>query len=146
MRVEVPIFLFLAATGFHAVLAASLELAEKEDTFAEDGFSLFPVGLEQLSDLQKRDQEQFEAAQMNEDAHSEDVRYLEAVQDENTEENDTQEEDMDRDRDRDVEADEEESESDEEIDDELIEDKARDKVRTKPETKLRLSEPAGGIM
>ncbi|XP_041755410.1 glutamic acid-rich protein isoform X3 [Coregonus clupeaformis] len=141
MRVEVPIFLFLAATGFHAVLAASLELAEKEDTFAED------VGLEQLSDLQKRDQEQFEAAQMNEDAHSEDVRYLEAVQDENTEENDTQEEDMaDRDRDRDVEADEEESESDEEIDDELIEDKARDKVRTKPETKLRLSEPAGGIM
>ncbi|XP_041755411.1 cell division protein DivIB isoform X4 [Coregonus clupeaformis] len=137
MRVEVPIFLFLAATGFHAVLAASLELAEKEDTFAEDGFSLFPVGLEQLSDLQKRDQEQFEAAQMNEDAHSEDVRYLEAVQDENT---------ADRDRDRDVEADEEESESDEEIDDELIEDKARDKVRTKPETKLRLSEPAGGIM
>ncbi|XP_041755412.1 cell division protein DivIB isoform X5 [Coregonus clupeaformis] len=131
MRVEVPIFLFLAATGFHAVLAASLELAEKEDTFAED------VGLEQLSDLQKRDQEQFEAAQMNEDAHSEDVRYLEAVQDENT---------ADRDRDRDVEADEEESESDEEIDDELIEDKARDKVRTKPETKLRLSEPAGGIM
>ncbi|CAB1318432.1 unnamed protein product [Coregonus sp. 'balchen'] len=106
MRVEVPIFLFLAATGFHAVLAASLELAEKEDTFAED------VGLEQLSDLQKRDQEQFEAAQMNEDAHSEDVRYL-----------------ADRDRDRDVEADEE---------DELIEDKARDK--------LRLSEPAGGIM
>ncbi|KAK6315879.1 hypothetical protein J4Q44_G00134030 [Coregonus suidteri] len=140
MRVEVPIFLFLAATGFHAVLAASLELAEKEDTFAED------VGLEQLSDLQKRDQEQFEAAQMNEDAHSEDVRYLEAVQDENTEENDTQEEEDMADRDRDVEADEEESESDEEIDDELIEDKARDKVRTKPETKLRLSEPAGGIM
>ncbi|XP_023839611.1 probable ATP-dependent RNA helicase ddx56 isoform X1 [Salvelinus sp. IW2-2015] len=109
MRVEVPIFLFLAATGFHTALAASLESAEKKDTFAED------VGLEQLSDLQKRDQEEFEAAQMNEDAHSEDVRYLEAVQDENTEQNATQEEDM-ADRDRNVDADHEESESDEDVD------------------------------
>ncbi|XP_055730568.1 uncharacterized protein LOC129818559 isoform X5 [Salvelinus fontinalis] len=97
MRVEVPIFLFLAATGFHTALAASLESAEKKDTFAED------VGLEQLSDLQKRDQEEFEAAQMNE-----------AVQDENTEQNATQEEDMDRDRN--VDADHEESESDEDVD------------------------------
>ncbi|XP_055730567.1 uncharacterized protein LOC129818559 isoform X4 [Salvelinus fontinalis] len=98
MRVEVPIFLFLAATGFHTALAASLESAEKKDTFAED------VGLEQLSDLQKRDQEEFEAAQMNE-----------AVQDENTEQNATQEEDM-ADRDRNVDADHEESESDEDVD------------------------------
>ncbi|XP_023839614.1 activating transcription factor 7-interacting protein 1 isoform X4 [Salvelinus sp. IW2-2015] len=97
MRVEVPIFLFLAATGFHTALAASLESAEKKDTFAED------------------DQEEFEAAQMNEDAHSEDVRYLEAVQDENTEQNATQEEDM-ADRDRNVDADHEESESDEDVD------------------------------
>nr|XP_046174118.1 uncharacterized protein si:dkey-200l5.4 isoform X2 [Oncorhynchus gorbuscha] len=79
MRVGVPIFLFLAAAGFHTALTASLESAEKEDTF---------VGLEQLSDLQKRDQEEFEAAQMSE-----------AVQDENTEEeNDTQEEDMSKNR------------------------------------------------
>ncbi|KAM9517268.1 uncharacterized protein ACWYII_044320 isoform 6-T6 [Salvelinus alpinus] len=96
MRVKVPIFLFLAATGFHTALAASLESAEKKDTFAED------------------DQEEFEAAQMNEDAHSEDVRYLEAVQGENTEQNATQEEDMDRDRN--VDADHEESESDEDVD------------------------------
>ncbi|XP_035628038.1 uncharacterized protein LOC118385206 isoform X2 [Oncorhynchus keta] len=90
MRVGVPIFLFLAAAGFHTALTASLESAEKEDTF---------VGLEQLSDLQKRDQEEFEAAQMSDDAHSEDVQYLEAVQDENTEEeNDTQEEDMSKNR------------------------------------------------
>ncbi|KAM9517267.1 uncharacterized protein ACWYII_044320 isoform 5-T5 [Salvelinus alpinus] len=97
MRVKVPIFLFLAATGFHTALAASLESAEKKDTFAED------------------DQEEFEAAQMNEDAHSEDVRYLEAVQGENTEQNATQEEDM-ADRDRNVDADHEESESDEDVD------------------------------
>ncbi|XP_024253390.1 transcription initiation factor TFIID subunit 7 isoform X4 [Oncorhynchus tshawytscha] len=96
MRVGVPIFLFLAAAGFHTALTASLESAEKEDTF---------VGLEQLSDLQKRDQEEFEAAQMSE-----------AVQDENTEEeNDTQEEDM-TDRDGNVEADQHESESDEDVD------------------------------
>ncbi|XP_035628041.1 uncharacterized protein LOC118385206 isoform X5 [Oncorhynchus keta] len=82
MRVGVPIFLFLAAAGFHTALTASLESAEKEDTFGEE------VGLEQLSDLQKRDQEEFEAAQMSE-----------AVQDENTEEeNDTQEEDMSKNR------------------------------------------------
>ncbi|XP_013984011.1 uncharacterized protein isoform X4 [Salmo salar] len=114
MRVGVPIFLFLAAAGFHTALTASLESAEKEDTF---------VGLEQLSDLQKRDQEEFEAAQMSatDDAHSEDVQYLEAVQDENTEEeNDTQEEDMNRDGN--VEADQHvscsptESESDEDVD------------------------------
>ncbi|XP_064828014.1 uncharacterized protein si:dkey-200l5.4 isoform X3 [Oncorhynchus masou masou] len=96
MRVGVPIFLFLAAAGFHTALTASLESAEKEDTF---------VGLEQLSDLQKRDQEEFEAAQMSE-----------AVQDENTEEeNDTQEEDM-TDRDGNVEAVQHESESDEDVD------------------------------
>ncbi|XP_021446765.1 transcription initiation factor TFIID subunit 7 isoform X3 [Oncorhynchus mykiss] len=96
MRVGVPIFLFLAAAGFHTALTASLESAEKEDTF---------VGLEQLSELQKRDQEEFEAAQMSE-----------AVQDENTEEeNDTQEEDM-TDRDGNVEADQHESESDEDVD------------------------------
>ncbi|XP_024253388.1 transcription initiation factor TFIID subunit 7 isoform X2 [Oncorhynchus tshawytscha] len=98
MRVGVPIFLFLAAAGFHTALTASLESAEKEDTFGEE------VGLEQLSDLQKRDQEEFEAAQMSE-----------AVQDENTEEeNDTQEEDMNRDGN--VEADQHESESDEDVD------------------------------
>ncbi|XP_013984013.1 uncharacterized protein isoform X6 [Salmo salar] len=111
MRVGVPIFLFLAAAGFHTALTASLESAEKEDTFGEE------VGLEQLSDLQKRDQEEFEAAQMSatDDAHSEDVQYLEAVQDENTEEeNDTQEEDMNRDGN--VEADQHESESDEDVD------------------------------
>ncbi|XP_029625413.1 uncharacterized protein si:dkey-200l5.4 isoform X2 [Salmo trutta] len=111
MRVGVPIFLFLAAAGFHTALTASLESAEKEDTFGDE------VGLEQLSDLQKRDQEEFEAAQMSatDDAHSEDVQYLEAVQDENTEEeNDTQEEDMNRDGN--VEADQHESESDENVD------------------------------
>ncbi|KAM9438700.1 uncharacterized protein ACWYII_016019 isoform 11-T11 [Salvelinus alpinus] len=109
MRVGVPIFLFLAAAGFHTALTASLESAEKEDTF---------VGLEQLSNLQKRDQEEFEAAQMSatDDAHSEDVQYLEAVQDENTEEeNDTLEEGM-TDRDGNVEADQHESESDEDVD------------------------------
>ncbi|KAM9438697.1 uncharacterized protein ACWYII_016019 isoform 8-T8 [Salvelinus alpinus] len=95
MRVGVPIFLFLAAAGFHTALTASLESAEKEDTF---------VGLEQLSNLQKRDQEEFEAAQMSE-----------AVQDENTEEeNDTLEEGMNRDGN--VEADQHESESDEDVD------------------------------
>ncbi|KAM9438698.1 uncharacterized protein ACWYII_016019 isoform 9-T9 [Salvelinus alpinus] len=112
MRVGVPIFLFLAAAGFHTALTASLESAEKEDTFGEE------VGLEQLSNLQKRDQEEFEAAQMSatDDAHSEDVQYLEAVQDENTEEeNDTLEEGM-TDRDGNVEADQHESESDEDVD------------------------------
>ncbi|KAM9438691.1 uncharacterized protein ACWYII_016019 isoform 2-T2 [Salvelinus alpinus] len=111
MRVGVPIFLFLAAAGFHTALTASLESAEKEDTFGEE------VGLEQLSNLQKRDQEEFEAAQMSatDDAHSEDVQYLEAVQDENTEEeNDTLEEGMNRDGN--VEADQHESESDEDVD------------------------------
>ncbi|KAM9438695.1 uncharacterized protein ACWYII_016019 isoform 6-T6 [Salvelinus alpinus] len=98
MRVGVPIFLFLAAAGFHTALTASLESAEKEDTFGEE------VGLEQLSNLQKRDQEEFEAAQMSE-----------AVQDENTEEeNDTLEEGMNRDGN--VEADQHESESDEDVD------------------------------
>ncbi|XP_041706981.1 high mobility group nucleosome-binding domain-containing protein 5 isoform X3 [Coregonus clupeaformis] len=146
MRVGVPIFLFLAAAGFHTALAASLESAEKEDTFGEE------VGLEQLSDLQKRDQEEFEAAQMSEDAQSEDVHYLEAVQDQHTEEkNDTHEEDMaDRDRDRNVETDQHESESDENVDgmrhkrehleanvEEADEMANMSSLRTKPETKLR---------
>ncbi|XP_010876052.1 glutamic acid-rich protein isoform X2 [Esox lucius] len=114
MRAEVPIFLFLAAAGLHTALTASLETADKEDTLGEDGKK---VGLEQLSDLQKRDQEEFEAAQISDDAQSEDVRYLGAVQDENTEKDTaSQEEDVDRETDRNLEADQDESESDEDVD------------------------------
>ncbi|XP_036972503.1 uncharacterized protein LOC119029630 isoform X3 [Acanthopagrus latus] len=76
MRFLVPLFVFLAVAAFHSALSASLESAEKEDVVAKhDG----------LSELQKIDQMEFEAAQKSEAAQmneeqSEDGRYLEAVQ------------------------------------------------------------------
>ncbi|KAM8742813.1 uncharacterized protein AB9X84_017349 isoform 6-T6 [Acanthopagrus schlegelii] len=79
MRFLVPLFVFLAVAAFHSALSASLESAEKEEVVAKhDG----------LSELQKIDQMEFEAAQKSEAAQmnvteeqSEDGRYLEAVQD-----------------------------------------------------------------
>ncbi|XP_076613467.1 uncharacterized protein LOC143337667 isoform X3 [Chaetodon auriga] len=79
MRFLVPLFVFLAVAAFHSALSASLESAEKEQVAAQhDG----------LTELQKIDQMEFEAAQKAEAAQmnvteeqNEDGRYLEAVQD-----------------------------------------------------------------
>ncbi|GLD55255.1 uncharacterized protein AKAME5_000777500 [Lates japonicus] len=59
MRFIVPVFVFLAVAAFHTALSASLESAEKEEKVAQyDG----------LTELQKIDQMEFEAAQKNEAA------------------------------------------------------------------------------
>ncbi|XP_035464041.1 myelin transcription factor 1-like protein isoform X2 [Scophthalmus maximus] len=84
MRIVVPVFVFLTVAVFHTALSASLQSAEKEDKVAQhDG----------LTELQKIDQMEFEAAQKNEatqmnvtEEPSEVVLYLEAVQDESEEE------------------------------------------------------------
>ncbi|XP_076613465.1 uncharacterized protein LOC143337667 isoform X1 [Chaetodon auriga] len=84
MRFLVPLFVFLAVAAFHSALSASLESAEKEQVAAQhDG----------LTELQKIDQMEFEAAQKAEAAQmnvteeqNEDGRYLEAVQDGSVEE------------------------------------------------------------
>ncbi|XP_031133549.1 uncharacterized protein LOC116034920 isoform X5 [Sander lucioperca] len=79
MRFLVPLGVFLAVAAFHSALSASLESAEREEVVAQhDG----------LTELQKIDQMEFEAAQKNEAAQmnvteeqNEEARYLEAVQD-----------------------------------------------------------------
>ncbi|XP_022065660.2 uncharacterized protein LOC110962085 isoform X8 [Acanthochromis polyacanthus] len=84
MRFLVPLFVFLAVAAFHTALSASLESAEKEEKIAQhDG----------LTELQKVDQMEFEAAQKNNAAQmniteeqNEDSRYLEAAQDDSVEE------------------------------------------------------------
>ncbi|XP_074474277.1 uncharacterized protein LOC141757594 isoform X2 [Sebastes fasciatus] len=84
MRFLVPICVFLAVAAFHSALSASLESAEKEEVVAQ------PEG---LSELQKIDQMEFEAAQKGEAAQmnvteeqNEETRYLEAVKDGSVEE------------------------------------------------------------
>ncbi|XP_031133548.1 RNA polymerase II-associated factor 1 homolog isoform X2 [Sander lucioperca] len=84
MRFLVPLGVFLAVAAFHSALSASLESAEREEVVAQhDG----------LTELQKIDQMEFEAAQKNEAAQmnvteeqNEEARYLEAVQDGSVEE------------------------------------------------------------
>ncbi|XP_071322722.1 cyclin-dependent kinase 11A isoform X1 [Trachinotus anak] len=84
MRFIVPVFVFLAVAAFHTALSASLESAEKEEKVSQyDG----------LTELQKIDQMEFEAAQKNEAAQmnvteeqNEETHYLEAVKDESEEE------------------------------------------------------------
>ncbi|KAJ7987202.1 hypothetical protein DPEC_G00336300 [Dallia pectoralis] len=76
-------------------LTASLETEDKKDTFGEQ------VGLDQKFEPQKRDNEEYEAAQ-------------------NSEENSaSQEEDVDREKDQNLEAAQDESESDEDVDEHL---------------------------
>ncbi|KAF7660643.1 hypothetical protein LDENG_00278230 [Lucifuga dentata] len=83
MRFLVPLFVSLAVAAFHTALSASLESAEKEEIIVqqEDG----------LTALQKRDQIEFEAAQMNEASQvnvteEQDARYLEAAKGETVKE------------------------------------------------------------
>ncbi|XP_068561866.1 uncharacterized protein si:dkey-200l5.4 isoform X1 [Cebidichthys violaceus] len=84
MRSLVPLCVFLTVAALHSALSASLESAEKEEAVAQhDG----------LSELQKIDQMEFEAAQKNETARmnatekqNEETRYLEAVQEGSVEE------------------------------------------------------------
>nr|XP_043901721.1 cilia- and flagella-associated protein 251-like isoform X2 [Solea senegalensis] len=85
MRFLQPVFVFLTVAAFHSALSASLESAEKEEKVPQyDG----------LTELQKIDQIEFEAAQKRETTQingtdterSEDVHYLEAAQDESEEE------------------------------------------------------------
>ncbi|CAL8281569.1 uncharacterized protein LOC115542887 isoform X2 [Gadus morhua] len=75
MKSLVPLFLFLALAGFQTALSASLETKEKEDAVVEE---VAKVPVAELTELQKTDQIEFEAAQKNEE-HTEDSRYLEAV-------------------------------------------------------------------
>ncbi|CAL8387369.1 unnamed protein product [Boreogadus saida] len=75
MKSLVPLFLFLALAGFQTALSASLETKEKEDSVVEE---VAEVPVAELTELQKTDQIEFEAAQKNEE-HTEDSRYLEAV-------------------------------------------------------------------
>ncbi|KAL7376161.1 hypothetical protein ABVT39_002294 [Epinephelus coioides] len=84
MRFLVPVFVFLVVAAFHSALSASIESAEKEEAAAKhDG----------LTELQKIDQMEFEAAQKREAAQvnvteeqNEETRYLEATQDGSVEE------------------------------------------------------------
>ncbi|KAM6903046.1 uncharacterized protein FYW49_016552 [Xenentodon cancila] len=79
MRFLGPLFVFLVAAAFHAALSASLESREKEEKVPEyDG----------LTELQKIDQMEFEAAQKTKEAHvnvseefRDEARYLEAAKD-----------------------------------------------------------------
>ncbi|CAL8406091.1 unnamed protein product [Arctogadus glacialis] len=75
MKSLVPLFLFLALAGFQTALSASLETKEKEDAVVEE---VAEVPVAELTELQKTDQIEFEAAQKNEE-QTEDSRYLEAV-------------------------------------------------------------------
>ncbi|XP_056146783.1 glutamic acid-rich protein isoform X1 [Lampris incognitus] len=87
MRFLMPVCVFLAVAGLHTAFTASLESAEKEETVAEE--------TSELSELQKTDQMEFEAAEMN-DPHrfpspfteekTQDARYLEAAKDQSEEE------------------------------------------------------------
>nr|XP_020461592.1 uncharacterized protein LOC109963426 isoform X2 [Monopterus albus] len=91
MRFLVPVFVFLTVAAVHTALSASLESAVKEETVTPyDG----------LTELQKIDQMEFEAAQkikaaeMNvTEQQGEDARYLEAAQGESEEKNSEAEED-----------------------------------------------------
>ncbi|TMS08568.1 hypothetical protein E3U43_006051 [Larimichthys crocea] len=84
MRFLVPLFVFLAVAAFQSALSAHVEFAEKEEAVSQhDG----------LSDLQKIDQMEFEAAQKNEatqmnvtEEQNDGSRYLEASQDGSVEE------------------------------------------------------------
>ncbi|XP_078018048.1 uncharacterized protein LOC144458726 isoform X2 [Epinephelus lanceolatus] len=84
MRFLVPVFVFLTVAAFHSALSASIESAEKEEAAAKhDG----------LTELQKIDQMEFEAAQKREAAQvnvteeqNEETHYLEATQDGSVEE------------------------------------------------------------
>ncbi|XP_026195363.1 RNA polymerase II-associated factor 1 homolog isoform X2 [Anabas testudineus] len=80
----VPVFVFLSVAAFHPALSASLESAEKEETV---------VHYDGLTELQKIDQMEFEAARKIEAAQknvteqqNEEIHYLEAVQDGSEEE------------------------------------------------------------
>lgn len=82
MRFLVPLFVFLTVAAFHSALSASLESSEEEVT-QHDG----------LTELQKIDQMEFQAAQKNElaqmnitEEQNEDTRYLEAAQNGSVEE------------------------------------------------------------
>ncbi|KAK2888362.1 hypothetical protein Q8A73_019810 [Channa argus] len=83
MKFHVPVFVFIAVASFHTAISASLESAEKEESV---------VHYDGLSELQKIDQMEFEAAQKAEAAQmnvteqqNEDIRYLEAGQNESGE-------------------------------------------------------------
>ncbi|XP_054896159.1 ribosome biogenesis protein BOP1 homolog isoform X2 [Poeciliopsis prolifica] len=84
MRFLVPLYVVLAVAAFHSALSASLESAEKEEEVTQyDG----------LTQLQKIDQMEFEAAQKAEagrmnitEEQSEDSRFLEADKDGSVEE------------------------------------------------------------
>lgn len=58
MRFVIPIFLYLATAGLQTALTASLESADRKETFDDE------VG--ELTELQKRDQMEFEAAETEE--------------------------------------------------------------------------------
>ncbi|XP_008422315.1 tripartite motif-containing protein 44 isoform X2 [Poecilia reticulata] len=89
MRFLVPLSVVLVVAAFHSALSASLESAEKEEEVTQyDG----------LTQLQKIDQMEFDAAQKAEAARmniteeqSEDSRFLEAVKDGSVEEHDEDE-------------------------------------------------------
>ncbi|XP_068190170.1 uncharacterized protein si:dkey-200l5.4 isoform X5 [Antennarius striatus] len=85
MRVSAPLFFFLAAAAFYSTLSASLESEEKD--------KIIVAARDDLAELQKIDQMEFEAAQKNEGAHvnvteeqKDDTRRLEAAQDGSVEE------------------------------------------------------------
>nr|XP_020461596.1 uncharacterized protein LOC109963426 isoform X5 [Monopterus albus] len=115
MRFLVPVFVFLTVAAVHTALSASLESAVKEETVTPyDG----------LTELQKIDQMEFEAAQkikaaeMNvTEQQGEDARYLEAAQGESEEKNSEAEEDSTEGGSNTDAAAHEESQSSEETDD-----------------------------
>ncbi|XP_061590243.1 uncharacterized protein LOC133455297 isoform X3 [Cololabis saira] len=79
MRFIEPLFVFLVGAAFHAALSASLESVEKEEKVPKD---------DGLTELQKIDQVEFEAAQKTKEVHinvseelRDDARYLESAKD-----------------------------------------------------------------
>ncbi|XP_068609378.1 uncharacterized protein si:dkey-200l5.4 [Brachionichthys hirsutus] len=77
MRAPLALFVVLATAGFYSTLSASLESAEEEAAAAQD----------ELAELKKIDQMEFEVAQKNEAAHvnateelKDDTRQHEAAQ------------------------------------------------------------------
>ncbi|XP_036384131.1 tripartite motif-containing protein 44-like isoform X2 [Megalops cyprinoides] len=75
------LFIFFATVGLQAAIAASVASDERNEELSD---------AEDVSELQKRDQMEFDMAEIEEDQRLEDAHYLEAVGDELTEDEDSE--------------------------------------------------------
>ncbi|KAG7476656.1 hypothetical protein MATL_G00085170 [Megalops atlanticus] len=76
------LFIFFITVGLQAAIAASVASDERNEELSDTA--------EDVSELQKRDQMEFDMAEIEEDQRLEDAHYLEAVGDELTEDADSE--------------------------------------------------------